>query len=439
MEVRIVSALKRVLACSALVAAVVTVAGATARAEAPVPLDQARARFAEAGRLCEADGGRLWGVSLCGPILFADPDSRAFVASQRDSLGVAWEVEGVFVGTLPSEENVANTSYTWAGVRWTMIAWPLPASPEDAAVLMIHELFHRVQPQLGFKSANPANQHLDTVEGRTLLQLEWRALAAALAAKGAGARKHAVEDALTFRAERRRQFPGAVAEEKDLEHFEGLAEYTGMTVAIPTPAGRVAYALRVITRTTGAPTFVRSFAYASGPAYGLLLDESSVPWRERTRHGEDLGALLAEAMRIRLPADDAAALAARAERYDGPRLLASERERADQKQTVIAEYRRRLVDGPTLQIALRHMNIQFDPRNQQPLGEAGTVYPTLRIADDWGILTVTGGALLAPDWTSVTVAAPKDGAASGEGWTLELNPGWKIAAGEQPGSYIVTQ
>jgi hypothetical protein len=85
------------------------------------------------------------------------------------------------------------------------------------------------------------------------------------------------------------------------------------------------------------------------------------------------------------------------------------------------------------------MNLQFDPHNQQPLGEAGTVYPTMRITDDWGILTVSGGALLASDMMSVTVAAPKDGAASGEGWTLELKPGWRIAAGGRPGSYVLTQ
>jgi hypothetical protein len=304
---------------------------------------------------------------------------------------------------------------------------------------MAHELFHRVQAELGFRGGNPENQHLDTVEGRTLMQLEWRALAAALVAKDAGPRRRAIEDALVFRAARRRLVASAAAEERDLELNEGLAEYTGMTLAIPARAGRVAYALRGIGRMKDVPTFVRSFAYASGPAYGLLLDDSGAAWRERTRHGEDLGALLAGAEKLQTRTDDATAHALRAGRYDGARLRSGEQTRADRKQAVIDEYRRRLVDGPTLRIALRHMNVQFDPRNQQPLGEAGTVYPSLRIADDWGILSVTGGALLASDWMSVAVAAPRDGAASGEGWTLDLRPGWKIAPGARPGSYVVTQ
>jgi len=430
---------KGMLAFTALFAVLAAVSGAPARAQSPIPLDQARARFAEARRLCEKDGGHLWGVSLCGPIMFVDPASRTFVASGRDSQGIAREQDGVFVGVLPGDQNIANTAFTWAGVHWTQIIWPLPASAEDAGALMIHELFHRVQMQLGFEIGHSENQHLDTVEGRTLLQLEWRALAAALVAKDAGPRGRAIEDALAFRSARRRLVASAAAEERDLELNEGLAEYTGMTVAIPARAGRVAYALRVIERTRDVPTFVRSFAYASGPAYGLLLDACGAPWRDQTRHGEDLGALLASAARIQAPPDDAGSIASRADRYEGPRLRATEQARADAKQAQIADYRRRLVDGPTLRIALRQMKVQFDTRTLQPLGDVGTVYPTLRISDEWGVLAVTGGALLAPDWMSVTVAAPKDGAASGEGWTLELKPGWRIVAGGRPGSYVLAQ
>jgi len=29
------------------------------------------------------------------------------------------------------------------------------------------------------------------------------------------------------------------------------------------------------------------------------------------------------------------------------------------------------------------MNVQFDPQNLQPLGQAGTVYPTIRVVADW--------------------------------------------------------
>jgi hypothetical protein len=40
----------------------------------PTPVDPQRAAmyFREAKELCDRDNGRLWGVSLCGPMVFAD-------------------------------------------------------------------------------------------------------------------------------------------------------------------------------------------------------------------------------------------------------------------------------------------------------------------------------------------------------------------------------
>ena len=75
------------------------------------------------------------------------------------------------------------------------------------------------------------------------------------------------------------------------------------------------------------------------------------------------------------------------------------------------------------------MNISFDPRNITPLENFGTVYPNIRVTDDWGILTVENGALLASDWSKVTVTAPtniSDTIINGNGWKLELNTEWEV-------------
>jgi hypothetical protein len=40
-------------------------------------------------------------------------------------------------------------------------------------------------------------------------------------------------------------------------------------------------------------TFVRSFAYASAPAYGVLLDETKADWRKNLKKDDDLGNLWA--------------------------------------------------------------------------------------------------------------------------------------------------
>ena len=82
-----------------------------------------------------------------------------------------------------------------------------------------------------------------------------------------------------FRQERRRLFPKAAAAENALELNEGLAEYTGARLGLRLPEQRLAYATYALARQLDAPSFVRSFAYASGPAYGLLLDEALPDWR----------------------------------------------------------------------------------------------------------------------------------------------------------------
>jgi len=146
--------------------------------------------------------------------------------------------------------------------------------------------------------------------------------------------------------------------------------------------------------------------------------------------------LLRSALKTPLPANLQQAATQEAARYDGPALRTAEVEREVKRQKVIAQYRAQLVDGPVLILKFQNMHVQFDPRNLQPLGEAGTVYPTMRISDSWGVLEASKGALMKPDWSAVIVHAPATTTGSsikGDGWTLELKPGWKLVPGSRQG------
>jgi hypothetical protein len=57
----------------------------------------------------------------------------------------------------------------------------------------------------------------------------------------------------------------------------------------------------------GGESFVRTFAYASGPAYGLLLDAASPGWPRTVRASDDPAALLMRALGVQPVADAAAA------------------------------------------------------------------------------------------------------------------------------------
>ena len=84
-----------------------------------------------------------------------------------------------------------------------------------------------------------------------------------------------------FRQERYRRFRGAAADEAALETNEGIPEYTGVRLGLATPQERIAYAVYDLSFFVEAPTFVRSFAYATGPAYGLLLDQADPDWKAK--------------------------------------------------------------------------------------------------------------------------------------------------------------
>ncbi len=395
--------------------------GAQARATG---IDAATAAryFDEALTASDRDAGRLWGVRLYGPMLFVDAATRRVVANRADAGGRLAADGPVFAGRLPDDMPIANTSVDWSGVRWAMILWPLPEDATHRTALMEHELFHRAQPEIGLPLSNPANAHLDTLEGRYLMRLEWRALRTALLSRGA-ARARAVADAMVFRARRHARFGPAADEERALELNEGLAEYTGCALATNDPSARRAHAVALLDAAEAKPSFTRSFAYGSGPAYGVLLDERGARWRAGLGARTDLGELLASAFALRPPADLAREADRRAARYGGAELLATETERERARAAREAAHRARLVDGPVLVIPLKSPSVSFDPNALEPLAGLGTVYTTMQLSDAWGTLSVTGGALLSPDWSAVTV--PADGA----GWTLDLASGWRIVPG----------
>jgi hypothetical protein len=227
-----------------------------------------------------------------------------------------------------------------------------------------------------------------------------------------------------------------------LELNEGLAEYTGIRLSTKSDREAIDDAAAGLRQGTQRETFVRSFAYASGPAYGLLLDDAAPGWRKALTVADDLGDLTRLALSIVLPTALQDEAQHRAKQYDGEQLAADETERETARQRRLAQHRASFVDGPILVIPLRGANVQFNPGNLQPFGDLGTVYPTMTLTDAWGMLTVTKGALLNTGWSEVRVTAPKDATTrpiKGDGWTLELKKGWVLQAGKRTGDYLLVR
>ncbi len=408
---------------------------------------QAASIFRQADTICDRDGGTLWGHTLCGPLLLVDPDDRSVVANQADAAGVLQPSGGVFIGVLPADQPLSDTTITWSGTRWCELIWPWPMreDPDMRHVTLAHELFHRIQQDdLHIEKRDGDNAHLDTLDGRYLIELEWRALAAALQAPTPDGRRTAVADAILFRAQRYRLFPSAADNELALESNEGIAEYTGVRLGLQTHGQRVRYAIRDLSAGVQAPSFVRSFAYATGPAYGLLLDQAAPGWvgnfvaSQRTeRFDQRLGSAL------HLAGPDFTRLAARTAVYDpGGSLRVTELTREQEKRNKLIAFKARLIDGPVLSLPFAHSEMEFKPQSLVPIDDIGTVYPTLTLRDNWGTLIVeSGGALLRKQPKIATVSASGFDRTTlrGQGFSLVLNPGWSIQPGTRNGDLVVSE
>jgi hypothetical protein len=399
--------------------------------------------FQQLKQTSDREGGKTWGLSLYGPIIFVDPRTGNVVANQADLEHKLVAQDGVFVGKLPTEISPANTAIDWAGVHWTMVMWPVSEFRQARERLLLHECFHRLQEKLGLPARDAVNAHLDTLDGRVWIQMEWRALERALRQTGV-ARKTAIADALLFRSYRRSLFPDSAQNENALELNEGLGEYTGVKLSSSDLQETVVRVDLILRQARNNPTFARSFAYASGPAYGVLLDLSGRPWRVSVKPSADLGLVLQQRYGIRIRASETAARAALS-RYEGEEIVDLETRQEQTRKQNITQARRKFFDGPVLILSLsQDVNYSFDPTNVIGIDASNTVYPTLRLVDVWGVLTVSNGVWLERDATGhlarARVPAPQDLSArplKGDGWSLELTNGWEVVPGDRAGDLAI--
>src|ERR1700694_3263205 len=83
---------------------------AAAAADAQVQPQLAERYFKEATTLCERDAGRLWGVSLCGPLVIVDQATGTRATSQPEP-----------AGPTPRLSGFAGGPVSWGGVGGVVV------------------------------------------------------------------------------------------------------------------------------------------------------------------------------------------------------------------------------------------------------------------------------------------------------------------------------
>jgi len=404
--------------------------------------EQAYASYFEELRVAESQNFDLWDRDMYGPVLLVNPQSREVFANFPDRAGALVRDGDVYHGRLPENININNTMTYWNGVTWAMVMLPLPPYKPDRITLLAHELFHVAQQSLGFKGYSPDNSQLDQKDGRIYLRLELEALRKALEANTYSEMKINLTNAFIFRECRYSIYPQAKFTENLLELNEGLAEYTGFMVSNRSPQEAVYHFEMTINEFVKFPTFVRSFAYETIPAYGYLLQKTDEYWNKDVTEQTNLTDFFIREFGITIPSDFQVVEHSIENRYDGPLIRAEETSRESLRDEQVAKYMDDFIKNPHLVIRFEQRKLTFDPTDVIPLDDKGNVYPNIRVTDIWGILDVHNGALMSPHWDMITVGAPtsnNSGVVSGDGWTLHLTPGYSVVQDPANGNYFLVR
>lgn len=390
--------------------------------------NQAKAAFGELNEILKNENGQLWNHSLEGPLMLVNRETRTIIANESNKAGGLTKRENLFVGILPENTNIANTAFDWNGNRWTMVVLPLPETKEERLNLLIHESYHRIQPELGFESINEIQSiHLDSKNGRIYLKLELEALKKALSSNEP--QRH-IKNALLFRHYRYQNFPEAKQAENSLEIMEGLAEYTGSVLSQRKESDMKEHYISQIDWFYTMPTFVRSFSYFTIPVYGYFMQKTDKSWNLQIKRDDNLTDFISGFWNVEyqeLTYEDILQLGMA---YGIASIIENETQREIEKEELKSKYKQIFLSDSITEIGLENMNIEFNPSNIMPLDSFGTVYPNLRITDNWGILEVDScGALMSPEWNKITISYPElitDSLILGSGWKLKLYKSWKL-------------
>lgn len=391
-------------------------------------LKQAIFAFTELKEALKKDNGRLWNHKLDGPILLINRDSKLVIANGQDENGELVKLGDCFVGKFPDSLIIAHSFVFWNNKRWTMYSFPLPDSKEERLNGLIHESFHRIQPEIGFDSLYEIqSDHLDTKEGRIYLKLELEALKGALISEEPLIH---IKDALLFRQFRHQLFPEAKESENSLEINEGIAQYTSSTLIGLTGHELQKYYISQIDTLFRLSTFVRSFAYYTTPAYGYFMRQSDEKWNLKINKRTNLTDFILTFYKIKPSNLSSESIETVGKLYNMNTIIESEELREFKRLAQIKKYKKVFLGDSAVTIRLENIEIGFNPGNLIPLDSFGTVYPNLVITDNWGILNVDScGALVSSDWKYVTISYPKiitDTLITGKGWKLKLDNHWEF-------------
>lgn len=369
----------------------------------------------------------IWGIDLYGPMMFINPDSRKVYANKQDKYYSFVKEKDLYTGYLPFEYNIANTSFVYADEVWTSVVLTKNASPVDRNRLVVHELWHSKQNELGIYPCMSKNYHLDDIEGCVLLKLEILSLYAALLETNKNNVKNHLENALFIRDKRQTIYPDN--NENVFECHEGLAEYTAVKSMLYLYGNEYKNTfLEKMLSILNEKSLSNSFAYTTGPAYGLILDEIYPSWRELVVSGQTLTDVVRTYLN-RIPDSIINNNEKNIENiinlYDANELVVQWR---NEKQDMINKANKmkdKFINNDLLYISNNNISFSFNPQEGiVQYGDSAVIYKTMRLSGDFGIIDVFDGVMVSNNWKYFII--PYGHSDKTKSYTLDLTNGYQV-------------
>lgn len=180
---KLIPALKYVLTCILIFSALMPINAEENNINISIEKSKAATYFSDINEIIKKDNKKMWGKSLYTPLLFVDMKTKAVTANELDNEGILKKQGNIYIGKFPENQIIANSVTNLGNKDYAMVQWQSCNTDElSRNVLLIHEMFHYHQEALGLKSPDgqPSNDHLDKMDARIYLKLEWTALNKAL-------------------------------------------------------------------------------------------------------------------------------------------------------------------------------------------------------------------------------------------------------------------
>ncbi len=247
-----------------------------------------------------------------------------------------------------------------------------------------------------------------------------------------------------MRVYRHSLFPDSKEQEIAVELNEGLAESTGIEAALNTRKARIKATINEIKKIDSLSNYVRTFAYATGPAYAVFLNIADPGWRRHVTPAFKFATAISKVDSIPMPSPNKTEAMAAIDRHGGKKIIAQENKRAKKIAAQNKRYNKEFIKGSIISFPIIHSKRSFNVRHITHFKGHGNVYGILTDHDVWGVLKVQDGdALLLPNKSKIVLPIDHKMSGrnlSGDGWKATLNKDYKLAPdSSRSGSYVVVK